>query len=47
MIGAVLSLYCPKDVLKKGRNEVIIFETEGISIDTLIFSDQPIKKDLS
>ena len=42
-----LSLYCPKDVLKKGRNEVIIFETEGISIDTLIFSDQPIKKDLS
>lgn len=45
--GPVLSLYCPKDVLKKGRNEVIIFETEGISIDTLIFSDQPIKKDLS
>ncbi|HIY58225.1 MAG TPA: beta-galactosidase [Candidatus Tetragenococcus pullicola] len=36
------SLYCPKDFLKNGTNEVIIFETEGIPINQLCFSEKPI-----
>ena len=41
-VGPVYSLYCPKDFLKVGENEVIIFETEGTEITTLNFSDQHI-----
>lgn len=40
--GPSASLYCPKEMLKEGRNEVVIFETEGIEIKQLKFSDQPI-----
>ncbi len=41
--GPVYSLYCPKDFLKKGKNEVIVFETEGVEISTLKFSEKPIQ----
>ncbi|MGT2784596.1 glycoside hydrolase family 35 protein [Streptococcus merionis] len=30
-VGPILSLYLPKGFLKKGRNEIIVFETEGIA----------------
>lgn len=40
--GPVTSLYCPKDFLNQGINEVIIFETEGINIEELRFSDHPV-----
>ena len=33
-------------VLKKGTNEIVIFETEGIEINELIFCGQPIVKKL-
>lgn len=39
--GPYLSLYCPKDFLRSGKNEIIIFETEGIEIEELVFSDEP------
>lgn len=42
-IGPVLSLYCPKGFLREGKNEVIIFETEGVEITELSFVDHPIK----
>ncbi|WP_303973942.1 beta-galactosidase family protein [Streptococcus merionis] len=29
--GPILSLYLPKGFLKKGRNEIIVFETEGLA----------------
>ncbi|MBO0438427.1 glycoside hydrolase family 35 protein [Vagococcus fluvialis] len=45
--GPYLSLYCPKEFLKQGDNEVIIFETEGVEITTLRFSDVPIYKDFN
>ncbi|MGM9903758.1 glycosyl hydrolase [Enterococcus sp. 10A9_DIV0425] len=39
--GPIYSLYCPKDFLKAGKNEVVIFETEGVEIYTLKFSAEP------
>jgi beta-galactosidase len=40
--GPIHSLYCPKDFLKLGLNEVIIFETEGKELQRLCFSAFPI-----
>lgn len=40
--GPIYSLYCPKEFLRQGANEVIIFETEGIELTQLRFTDQPI-----
>lgn len=40
--GPILYLYCPKEFLKIGVNEVVIFETEGIEIKQIKFSDHPI-----
>jgi len=40
--GPIQHLYCPKDFLIQGNNEFIIFETEGIPIKELKFSNQPI-----
>ena len=40
--GPIRSLYCPKEFLKVGHNSVVIFETEGIEIDSLAFSDKPV-----
>lgn len=36
--GPIHSLYCPKEFLHAGTNEVVIFETEGIMIQQLTFS---------
>lgn len=43
--GPHASLYCPKDILIAGENEIIIFETEGREIEVLNFSDKPIYKE--
>ncbi|ALS02515.1 beta-galactosidase [Enterococcus silesiacus] len=43
-IGPNQSLYCPQEFLKKGLNEVVIFETEGKEIKEVVFSEQPIYK---
>lgn len=40
--GPVLYLYIPASLIKKGRNEIIIFETEGRISETLAFSDCPV-----
>ncbi|WP_430607701.1 glycosyl hydrolase [Enterococcus sp. DIV2379] len=40
--GPVHSLYCPKEFLKKGSNEVVVFETDGVEIKELVFCDQPV-----
>ncbi|MEI5993829.1 glycoside hydrolase family 35 protein [Candidatus Enterococcus mansonii] len=39
-VGPIRSLYCPKEFLTKGCNEVVIFETEGREIKELIFSEK-------
>lgn len=41
-LGPNCSLYCPKGLLNQGNNEIIIFETEGIEIQNLQFSEKPI-----
>lgn len=41
-IGPIHSLYCPKEFLQQGQNEVVIFETEGIDIEYLKFTNQVI-----
>ncbi|MBO0445294.1 beta-galactosidase [Enterococcus ureilyticus] len=41
-VGPVHSLYCPKEFLKNGTNEIIIFETEGKEITEIVFSNRPI-----
>lgn len=41
-VGPIRSLYCPKEYLKKGNNEVVIFETEGVKINELTFCESPI-----
>ena len=43
-IGPTLSLYVPKDLLKKGHNEIVVFETENKEITELSFSKSPIYK---
>nr|WP_154608256.1 beta-galactosidase family protein [Streptococcus sp. zg-70] len=44
--GPILSLYIPKGYLKKGENEIIVFETEGTYRENLRFSPEPIYKDI-
>ncbi|MER0123470.1 beta-galactosidase family protein [Streptococcus sp. ZJ100] len=44
--GPILSLYIPKGYLKKGENEIIVFETEGTYRENLRFSSEPIYKDV-
>ncbi|MBV7390954.1 glycoside hydrolase family 35 protein [Enterococcus alishanensis] len=45
--GPYLTLYIPKALLKKGENELIIFETEGTYSETINLSSAPIVLDLS
>lgn len=45
--GPIQYVYCPKDFVRVGRNEIIIFETEGIEIKDLIFSDVPLCKKIN
>lgn len=40
--GPILSLYLPKGYLKKGENEIVVFETEGHYRESLVFSQEPI-----
>ncbi|MDT2764723.1 beta-galactosidase [Enterococcus asini] len=37
--GPIHSLYCPKDFLKVGANQIVIFETEGVELTTVTFSE--------
>ena len=37
-IGPTQALYAPKSLWKKGKNTLIVFETEGVEIETLRFS---------
>lgn len=45
--GPTCYLYLPAPLLHKGENEIIVFETEGVEIDSLTFSDKPIYKELN
>ena len=40
-IGPQKRLYVPAPLLKKGKNTLIIFETEGISADKITFAAEP------
>jgi len=40
-IGPQMALYIPAPLLKKGRNEIVIFETEGKSQDHIVLEDKP------
>ena len=40
-IGPQKRLYIPGPILKKGENEIIIFETEGKAADTVTLCDEP------
>lgn len=44
--GPIVSLYLPKGYLKKGVNEIVVFETEGRYGEELVFSEKPIIKPL-
>lgn len=41
-VGPIMTLYVPHGFLKNGKNEIVIFETEGIHSDELNLVDQPI-----
>ncbi len=40
-IGPQKRLYLPAPLLKKGRNSIVIFETEGKAADSIYLSDKP------
>lgn len=40
-IGPQKRLYIPAPLLKKGKNEIILFETEGIAAEEIVLCDQP------
>lgn len=40
-VGPTLSLYVPKSLLKKGENEIVVFETEGIWSETISLEKEP------
>ncbi|MBQ1244592.1 MAG: hypothetical protein IIX94_02475 [Clostridia bacterium] len=41
-IGPQKSLYVPASVLKKGENEIVLFETDGLSGEPIVeFKDFP------
>ena len=40
-VGPTLSLYAPKSLFKKGENEIIVFETEGIWSETISLEKEP------
>lgn len=40
-IGPQKRLYIPAPLLKQGKNEVVVFETEGKSSEKLVFYDEP------
>ena len=40
--GPVQYLYIPAPLLKCGKNEIIVFETEGKTVEALILGDRPV-----
>ncbi|ERJ13102.1 glycoside hydrolase family 35 protein [Haloplasma contractile] len=40
-VGPQTKLYVPESLLKKGKNTIIVFETEGKSKNEIYFSDRP------
>ena len=40
-IGPQKRLYIPAPLLKKGKNEIIVFETDGKQPGTIILKDEP------
>lgn len=45
-IGPTLYLYVPKELLNKGKNSITVFETDGVEVKELVFSEKPIYKDM-
>ncbi|KAF1295679.1 beta-galactosidase [Enterococcus sp. JM4C] len=45
-VGPTLSLYIPKGLLKRGQNELIIFETEGVYQASISLTKQPVFKQI-
>lgn len=45
-VGPHLSLYIPSDFLNQGKNRIVIFETEGITSNTLNLVEKPIFKEI-
>lgn len=41
-IGPQRRLYIPGPLLKKGRNSIILFETEGRTADSIVLTDEPL-----
>lgn len=41
-IGPVGSLYCPKEFLKEGVNEIVVFETEGVLVESIELINKPV-----
>ncbi|MFT9039263.1 glycoside hydrolase family 35 protein [Schleiferilactobacillus harbinensis] len=42
-IGPDLTMYVPFDLLRRGMNEVVVFETEGKDVEVLRFGDRAVK----
>lgn len=40
--GPILYLYIPAPLLKEGKNQIVIFETEGVTKDKLALTDEPV-----
>ena len=40
-IGPQKRLYIPAPLLRRGRNEIILFETEGKAADRIVLKDEP------
>ncbi len=44
-VGPVCYLYIPAPLMKAGKNEIILFETEGVTAETLELKDGPVYKE--
>ena len=44
-VGPILSLFVPEGLLRKGQNEIVIFETEGRFNEVIDFVKEPIEKE--
>ena len=42
--GPIEYLYLPGPLLKKGMNQIIVFETEGVAMNNITFVDYPVYK---
>ena len=45
--GPIVYLYIPKELIKKGKNKIIIFETENVIIEEINLMDKPKYLDLN